>query len=281
VSNEKKLRTINSALEREIEERKVSERKVKMLNKQLVDNNNELKAINEELDRFAFVASHDLQEPLRKIMLFSDKVLMKNNDEEIGGYLQKIVNSSQRMQNLIDDILRFSRHNVDSDDFTECDLNLLVEEAISELEIEIEKTGAQINIHPLPKVLVIPVLIRQLFYNLISNAIKFRKPDSAPVINIRSEKIDSSEINIPVLINNVDHYKISVEDNGIGFDSKYAEDIFVVFKRLHSYHEYEGTGVGLSICKKIIEKHKGGIMAESKKNKGSSFMIWLPEKQIL
>ena len=116
-----------------------------------------------------------------------------------------------------------------------------------------KKHKAQINVRLLPKVPVIPVLIRQLFYNLISNAIKFRKQDSTPVINIYSEKINSSEINIPVLINNVDYYKISVEDNGIGFDSKYAEEIFVVFKRLHSYHEYEGTGVGLSICKKIIE----------------------------
>jgi signal transduction histidine kinase len=280
VANEKKLRTANTALYKEIEERKISEQKIKMLNKQLVNNNNELKAINEELDRFAFVASHDLQEPLRKIMLFSDKILMKNKDEEVAGFLQKIVNSSQRMQTLIDDILRFSRHNIHSDDFIESELNILVEEAISALEIEIEKTQAQINIHSLPKLPVIPVLMGQLFYNLISNAIKFRKQDSNPVINIYSEKMNSSEINIPVLINNVDCYKISVEDNGIGFDSKYAEDIFVVFKRLHSYHEYEGTGVGLSICKKIIEKHNGVITAEGKKNKGSTFMVWLPEKQI-
>jgi len=280
VANEKKLRTANIALQKEIEERKISEQKITMLNKQLVNNNNELKAINEELDRFAFVASHDLQEPLRKIMLFSDKILMKNTDEEISGYLQKIVNSSQRMQTLIDDILRFSRHNVYSADFIESELDILVGEAISEMEIEIEKNQAQINVHSLPKVPVIPVLIHQLFYNLISNAIKFRKQDSTPVINIYSEKINCSEIIFPVLVNKVDYYKISIEDNGIGFDSNYAEDIFVVFKRLHSYHEYEGTGVGLSICKKIIEKHNGIITAASKKNKGSTFTVWLPEKQI-
>jgi len=281
VINEKKLKTANIALQKEIEERTISEQKIKMLNEQLIHNNNELKAINEELDRFAFVASHDLQEPLRKIMLFSDKISMKNNiDDETSGYLKKIVNSSQRMQTLIDDILRFSRHDVHSADFIKSELNILVGEAISEIEIEIEKTKAQINVQLLPKVHAIPVLIRQLFYNLISNAIKFRKPDSTPVINIYSEKINSSEINVPVLTDNADYYKICVEDNGIGFDSKYTEDIFVLFKRLHSYHEYEGTGVGLSICKKIIEKHNGAITAESKKDKGSTFMIWLPEKQI-
>ncbi|HEY6977468.1 MAG TPA: response regulator [Chitinophagaceae bacterium] len=279
LANERKLKAANIALQKEIEERRISEEKIKMLNTQLVHNNNELKAINLELDRFAFVASHDLQEPLRKIMLFSDKISIKNNvDEEVAGYLQKIVNSSQRMQALIDDILRFSRHDVHSDDFIESELNILVSEAVSEIEIEIEKTKARVNIHLLPKVPVIPALIRQLFYNLISNAIKFRKQDAAPVINIYSEKISSSEINVPVLFNDIDYYKISIEDNGIGFDSVYAEDIFVVFKRLHSYHEYEGTGVGLSICKKIMEKHNGLITVESKKNKGSTFMIWLPEK---
>jgi light-regulated signal transduction histidine kinase (bacteriophytochrome) len=154
----------------------------------------------------------------------------------------------------------------------------VVNEAI--LEIEIEKTNAQINVHSLPAVPVIPVLIRQLFYNLISNSIKFKKQDSALVINIYSEKISASEINIPTLVNNMDYYKISVEDNGIGFDSIHAEEVFVVFKRLHSYHEYEGTGVGLSICKKIMEKHNGLITVESKKNKGATFIIWLPEKQI-
>src|SRR4030095_1763093 len=147
------------------------------------------------------------------------------------------------MQTLIDDILRFSRHDVHSNDFIESELNILVSEAVSEIEIEIEKTKAQINVRLLPKVPVIPALMRQLFYNLISNAIKFRKQDSTPVINIYSERISSSEINVPVLFNNIDYYKINVEDNGIGFDSVYAEEIFVVFKRLHSYHEYEGTGV--------------------------------------
>jgi len=256
----------------------VIEQQIRMLNKQLLDNNNSLKAINEELDRFAFVASHDLQEPLRKIMLFSDKILMKEHvDEETEKYLQKIVDSSHRMQMLINDLLRFSRHDVHSTDFVETDLNAIINETIAELEEEVEKTQARINIEPLPKIWAIQPLMRQLFYNLVSNAIKFRKKDVAPLINIHAEK--TNPLTISKQIHNIDYYRICITDNGIGFDTKYANDIFVVFKRLHSYHEYEGTGVGLSICKKIIARHNGSIYAQSKINEGSTFILELPQKQ--
>ena len=281
VNHEKNLLAANKSLQREIEERKLSEEKIKLLNRQLVENNAHLKNVNEELDRCAYVASHDLQEPLRKIMVFSDKILSKKDDNtEVEKYLTKISSSSQRMQSLINNLLQFSRHSVNSSDFINVDLNELVKEAMTELEVEIERTKTRINIDPLPVMYAVPSLVRQLFYNLINNAIKFRRPGVNPVINISSEKVKPSELKISgVQPANVDYYRISVSDNGIGFDAKYAEDIFQVFKRLHSYHEFEGTGVGLSICKKIVDRHNGFITAHSTLNEGSVFIICLPEKQ--
>ena len=270
--HEQKLLETNKALQKEIDDRKLSEEKIRILNEQLVENNTHLKTVNAELDQFAYVASHDLQEPLRKIMVFCDKLLTNNNpDEETERYLSKITRSAHRMQSLINDLLSFSRHAVGSSDFRETDLQTLVKEALTELEIEIEKSEATIQYQDLPTVPVIPSLMQQLFYNLIRNAIKFRKKTVRPVVHITTEKI--------LQPGQDSYYRITVSDNGIGFDEKYADDIFMVFKRLHSYHEFEGTGVGLSLCKKIIEKHNGSISATSQVGIGSSFIIHLPLKQ--
>lgn len=283
LSHEKKLLAINKSLQKEIEEGKRSQEKISLLNKQLTENNLHLKMMNEELDQFAYVASHDLQEPLRKIRVFSDKITtIKDDDKEVEKYLAKISRSSERMQLLINNLLHFSRHSVNSADFVKVDLHQLVKEVISELDVDIERSNTQINLDPLPVICAIPELMRQLFYNLISNSIKFQSKDRRPVIKISLGNIDPDDSQIKEkYISGVPYYKISVSDNGIGFDAKYAEEIFMVFKRLHSYHEYEGTGIGLSICKKIVDKHNGYLTAYGDLNEGATFIIELPERSIV
>ncbi len=276
IVKEEKLRSINAYLESEITERRISEERINLLNQQLQKNNYELTEINHELDRFAFVASHDLQEPLRKILLFNDLINNSLAADDIGAvksYLEKINKATGRMQLLINDLLSYSRHTQTVDQFEMSNLNDLLTDVISDLEIEIKKTNAAIEISPLPSLVVVPTQIRQLFQNLISNSIKFSTPGVLPRILVWSEteKKDGSFNNGKGLV-----HKIMVQDNGMGFDQKFAEDIFIVFKRLHSYHEIEGTGIGLSICKKIVEKHKGEIKAESSPGKGSKFIISLP-----
>lgn len=271
---ERKLKEVNAKLECEIEERRISEEKVKQLNHQLLENNQSLKSTIEELDRFAYVASHDLQEPLRKILVFSDKLLSFQRNAvsaEMKLYMDKIVRSSQRMQKLISDLLIFSRKEDKESSFEEVDLNELIPEVLSDMEVEMEKQKARVKVDALPVVYANPSQMRQLFQNLISNGIKFHKPDEAPVVTIYCDHTRTSLLDNPNTM-----CSIVIEDNGIGFDEKYAEEIFIVFKRLHSYHEYEGSGVGLSICKKIIDAHNGKISAVGKPLAGAKFCLELP-----
>ena len=183
------------------------------------------------------------------------------------------------MQSLVSDLLKFSTHTNDKYGFEKTDLNEVLTDVLTDIEHHVQKKDAKIYAENLPVIWAVPTQIRQLFQNLISNSLKFTKKGFVPEIHIKSEKIEGLGMEglNRELVNNT-FYKIYIRDNGIGFDPKYADDIFVVFKRLHSYHEFEGTGIGLSICKKIVDKHNGQIKAESIPNEGSTFIITLPEK---
>lgn len=276
---EQKLKAINKTLQNEIRERETSEEKVKELNRQLLKNIDRLESANKELDRFAFMASHDLQEPLRKILTFSDRLRGKCTtlDTDSINYIDRIQKAAGRMQALIEDILTFSKLSVEEDTLVSSDLNELVKEVLSDIEGKVQEKKAEIQVNKLPSLPVNPNLIRPLFYNLITNALKYSKKDVPPVIRIRSETGPNANFTNGKEPQ-VKYCRIYVEDNGIGFEQEYAEQIFGMFKRLHPGTEFEGTGIGLALCKKIVEKHNGFISAKSKPNVGSTFIIALPMK---
>lgn len=281
LAQEQKLVAINKNLELEIHEKKVSEDKIKELNHRLLENIERLESANRDLDRFAFMASHDLQEPLRKMLMFSDRLAHKYKDlidDEGKMFISRIQHAGERMQALIKDILLFSKTSIEKPVFVDSNLTDILGEVLTEMDGVIKEKDALINAEPLPKLTVNPVLMRPLFHNLISNAIKYSKKNVQPVVRIYSEfsagvnGTDSTEVKSK-------YCRIYVEDNGIGFDQKYSEQIFGMFKRLHLHTEFEGTGIGLALCKKIVEEHNGFITARSKVNEGSVFIISLPVQQ--
>ena len=242
------------------------------------DRNRELETTNKELTAFNYIASHDLQEPLRKIETFISRLVDKdfNNISEAGQqYITRIQSSASRMRVLIDDLLQFSRTNKAEKVFENSDLNGLLENAIQELGQLIEDKNAIIENTELPTLNVIPFQMQQLFINLIGNSLKYSKKNVIPHIKIENSLVTAKDEEL--LPNTKDKfYKISVEDNGIGFEQEYANKIFILFNRLHNKNQFDGTGIGLAICKKIVENHKGYIFAEGHPNEGSTFTIYLP-----
>jgi signal transduction histidine kinase len=257
----------------EILEHRVAER-----TRELLETNRELEISNNDLQQFTSVASHDLKEPLRKIQFFGN-ILSERAElsPDLSNYLKKIIRSSGRMSNLIDDLLSFaslSRPNL----FQYTDTGKIIDEILNDLELVIEEKKAQVHVQPMPVMEVIPGLFRQLFQNLISNSLKFSQPGVAPHISITSELVDIPAVESPPKKNGA-YCRITVSDNGIGFEEKYAEKIFTIFQRLNAASEYEGTGIGLAIAKKITDRHNGLIAARSIPGEGATFFIILPVKQ--
>ncbi|HTL70787.1 MAG TPA: ATP-binding protein [Candidatus Eisenbacteria bacterium] len=234
---------------------------------------NQLARSNRDLEQFAYVASHDLQEPLRKILSFSDR-LKDPGLKEIGDrerdYFERMQGAAMRMRTLIDDLLNFSRVTVRESHFEEVDLGQVISEVLYDLEVRIKQTGAVVEVDPLPPIVANPSQMRQLFQNLISNAVKFAKKDEAPRIRVSWRRAVEGGF-----------FEIVVEDNGIGFEEKYLDRIFKPFQRLHARTEFEGTGIGLAICQKILQRHGGHITARSAPGRGSSFVIGLPLLRII
>jgi PAS domain S-box-containing protein len=243
----------------------------------------ELNRSNRDLEEFAYIASHDLQEPLRKISMFTERLKAKFDntlDKEGELFIERILASANNMRILIDNLLDFSRANRRSHTFDEVNIKTILDAVISELELKIEETKANINFSgSFPTIEAVTSEMAQLFSNILSNAIKFRKSQGTVEIEVRASKLSKTEKHVLGLSAGQNFHKIEVQDNGIGFEPEYSEKIFQIFQRLNGKSEYPGSGIGLAICKKIVEKHNGLIFAKSQPEQGATFTVILPEKQ--
>lgn len=288
------LKQMHQSLKEEVEVRKLAqealiahqqqvnemlEQKVRERTEELREINKSLEASNHDLQQFASVASHDLKEPLRKIQLFGailrDKFL--HTDPNALSYMERIVGSSERMAKLINDLLNYSRLSVTSI-YEITDFNEMVKEILSDLELMISERDAVISVEKMPQIEAVPGQVRQVFQNIISNALKFSRKDISPVIHITADVV--TDLNPESAAFTGGQYcRIVIRDNGIGFNEKYLSKIFTIFQRLHTSELYEGTGIGLAIAKKVVDKHGGIITASSKEGEGAAFVIVLPLRQ--
>ena len=243
----------------------------------------QLEQTNMQLDQFAHTTSHELQEPLRKIIIFS-KILLQNEPklktQEVKKYLEKIGSSSVRLRKLIEDMLNFARVTNYEKLLLKTDLNEILKSTLFDFELLIEEKKARVIAHKLPEIEAVPFQMSQLFYDIIHNSLKFSKVDVAPVIEISSRKLTKKEMKSHAnLDNKLSYYEITFQDNGIGFNQKYAEQIFTMFQRLSNGGEYPGTGIGLAICKKVVQNYHGEIFAEGVEDKGAVIHVLLPVAQ--
>ncbi|MEP6806690.1 MAG: PAS domain S-box protein [Flavobacterium sp.] len=255
------------------------EKQVTERTKELEHKNVELEQMNKELQSFAYISSHDLQEPLRKIQTFATQIIEKesqNLSDSGKDKFQRMQNAAQRMQTLINDLLSYSRTNIQERKFEKVNLSQIIDEVKEDLKEELEQKDAIIENTESCVVSIIPFQFRQLLYNLASNSLKFSKPDTRPVIKITSRFAKGSVLDHDPLSKDVEYCHISISDNGIGFEPQYSKKIFEVFQRLHGKMEYTGTGIGLAIVKKIVENHNGFITAKGEQNKGATFDIYIP-----
>ncbi len=252
---------------------------IKKAEQNIKQKNIELEKMNKELQSFAYISSHDLQEPLRKIQTFATRITEKEekNLSDAGkDMFKRMQDAAKRMQTLIQDLLAYSRTNTTEHKFKTTDLNEIIAEVKEDLKEELKEKHATIEANQLCNADIIRFQFRQLMYNLISNSLKFSNPNHPPLIQIRSEIVTGTKLNNEKLLPQNKYCHITVSDNGIGFEEQYKEKIFEVFQRLHSKNEYDGTGIGLSIVKKIVENHHGIITATGELNKGATFDIYIP-----
>jgi signal transduction histidine kinase len=259
-------------------EEKVAERtaEIRDINETLRNKNLELERKNEELRSFTYIASHDLKEPLRKISMFTDRIVETENEKLSPPgkkYLERIEAAIRRMQSLIDSVFSYAQTET-VHEYQATDLNEVAEQTVDILDEAIEEKDAEVKYNNLPQLYTIPGQMEQLFINLISNSLKYSKPDVKPSIEITSEK-KIKRLNGDTLPS--EGWEIRFKDNGIGFDEQYKEKIFQIFQRLHGNEEYSGTGIGLAICKKIVENHNGTITASSSPGEGATFTVFIPE----